>query len=121
MKIKLFVNYEIQYFELGIVSFNPYVYHLSRGSIVSTRAFNLLTHAFNLPTRAFNHATRAFSLLTREFELVTREFELVTHGFELVTCGFELVTRNSCFYFSTTKQCLLHSYIWKKTLKFYRK
>ena len=78
MKINLFVAREIQYFELGIFSFNSYVYYL-------TRAFNLPTRAFNLPTRAFNLATRAFSLLTREFELVTR--------------GFELVTRNSCFTF----------------------
>ena len=71
MKIKLFVAREIQYFELGIFSFNSYVYYLTRGFIASTRAFNLLTRAFNLPTRAF-------SLLTR---------------------GFELVTRNSCFTF----------------------
>ena len=78
MKIKLFVAREIQYFELGIFSFNSYVYYLTRGFIASTRAFNL-------PTRAFNLATRAFSVLTREFELVTR--------------GFELVTRNSCFTF----------------------
>ena len=85
MKIKLFVAREIQYFELGIFSFNSYVYYLTRGFIASTRAFNLLTRAFNLPTRAFNLATRAFSVLTREFELVTREFELVTRGFELVT------------------------------------
>ena len=113
MKIKLFVAHEIQYFELGIFSFNSYVYYLTRGFIASTRAFNLPTRAFNLPTRAFrlpnrafNLATRAFSVLTREFELVTRrfelvtrEFELVTRGFELVTRGFELVTRNSCFTF----------------------
>ena len=72
MKIKLFVAREIQYFELGIFSFNSYVYYLTRGFIASTRAFNLLTRAFNLPTRAFNLATRAFSLLTRGFELVTR-------------------------------------------------
>ena len=78
MKIKLFVAREIQYFELGIFSFNSYVYYLTRGFIASTRAFNL--------------PTRAFSLLTRGFELVTR-------GFELVTRRFELVTRNSCFIF----------------------
>ena len=71
MKTKLFVAYEIHYFELGIFSFNSYVYYLSRGFIVSTRAFNL-------PTRTFNHVTRAFSLLTCGFEFVTREFELVT-------------------------------------------
>ena len=59
MKIKLFVAREIQYFELGIFSFNSYIYYL---------------------TRAFNLATRAFSLLAREFELVTREFEPVTRN-----------------------------------------
>ena len=113
MKIKLFVAREIQYFELEIFSFNSYVYYLTRGSIASTRAFNLLTCVFSLPTRVFNLATRVFSVLTREFELVTRRFELVTCGFELVTRGFELVarrfelvtrgfelvTRNSCFTF----------------------
>ena len=57
--MKLFVAREIQYFELGIFSFNSYVYYLSR-------AFNLLT--------------RAFSLLTRGFELVTRGFELATRN-----------------------------------------
>ena len=71
MKIKLFVAREIQYFELGIFSFNSYVHYLTHGFIASTRAFNF-------PTRAFNLATRAFSLLSREFELVTRELELVT-------------------------------------------
>ena len=65
MKIKLFLAREIQYFELGIFSFNPYVYYLTRGFTASTRAFNLLTRAFSLPTRAFNLATRAFSVLTR--------------------------------------------------------
>ena len=72
MKIKIFVAREIQYFEIGIFSFNSYVYYLTCGFIASARAFNLLTRAFNLPTRAFNLATRAFSLLTRGFELVTR-------------------------------------------------
>ena len=80
MKIKTFVAREIQYFEIGIFSFNSYVYYLTRGFIASTRAFNLLTRAFNLPTRAFNLATRAFSLLTRGFELVTHELELVTRN-----------------------------------------
>ena len=51
MKIKLFVAREIQYFELGIFSFNSYVYYLTRGFIASTRAFNLPTRAFNLATR----------------------------------------------------------------------
>ena len=92
MKIKLFVTCEIQYFELGIFSFNSYVYYLSRGFIPSNRAFNLPTRAFSLPTRGF--------------ELVTREFELVSRGFELVTRGFELVTRNSCLTFPPTG--LLH-------------
>ena len=85
MKIKLFVAREIQYFELGIFSFNSYVYYLTRSFIASIRACNLATRAFNL-------ATRASSLLTREFELVTR-------GSELVIRGFELVTRNSRFTF----------------------
>ena len=71
MKIKIFVAREIQYFEIGIFSFNSYVYYLTRGFIAPTRAFNLLTRAFNLPTRAF-------SLLTRGLELVTRGFELIT-------------------------------------------
>ena len=104
--MKLLVAREIQYFELGIFSFNSCVYYHARHLIASTRAFNLLTRAFNLPTlafspqtRAFNLATRAFSVLTRGFELVIRGFELVTRGFELVTRGFELVTRNSCFTF----------------------
>ena len=65
---------EIQYFELGIFSFNSYVYYLSLGFIASARAFNLVTRAFNLPTHAINLPTRAFSLLTRGFELVTHEF-----------------------------------------------
>ena len=58
-------------FELGIFSFNSYVYYLTRDFIASTRAFYP-------PTCAFNLATRAFSLLTRGFELVTRRFKLVT-------------------------------------------
>ena len=68
----------MQYFEVGIFSFNSYVYYLSPAFIASTRTFNLLTRAFNLPNRAFNLSIRAFSVLTR---------------------GFELVTRNSCFTF----------------------
>ena len=85
MKIKLFVAREIQYFELGIFSFNSYVYYLTRGFIASTRAFNLLTRAFNLPTRAFSLPTRAFNLATGAFSVLTIEFELATRGFELVT------------------------------------
>ena len=72
MKIKLFVAREIQYFELGIFSFNSHVYYLTRGFIASARAFNLLTCAFNLSTRAFSLPIRAFNLATRGFELVTR-------------------------------------------------
>ena len=100
MKIKNFVAREIQYFEIGIFSFNSFVYYLTRGFIASTRAFNLLTRAFNLPNRAFNLPTRAFYLATRVFSLLTRGFELITRGFELVTRelvlttrGFELVAR----------------------------
>ena len=85
MKIKLFVAREIQFFELGIFSFNSYVYYLTRGFIVSTRAFNLPICAFSLPTRVFILAARAFNVITRRFELVTRRFELVTREFELVT------------------------------------
>ena len=99
LKIKPFVAREIQYFELGIFSFNSYVYYLTRGFIASTHAFKLLTLAFNLPTRALSVPTRAFNLGTRAFSLLTRGFELVTRGFELVTHGFEFVTRNSCFTF----------------------
>ena len=61
MKIKIYVAREIQYFGIGIFSFNLYVYYLTGGFIA--------------PTRAFNLATRAFSLLTRELKLVTRRFE----------------------------------------------
>ena len=58
MKIKLFVAREIQYFELGIFSFNSYIYYLTRGFIASSRVSNL-------PTRAFNVLTRGFELVTR--------------------------------------------------------
>ena len=67
MKIKLFVAWKIQYFELGIFSYNLYVYYLTRGFIISTRAFNLPTRTLSLPAHAFNLATRAFSLLTHGF------------------------------------------------------
>ena len=60
MKIKNFVAREIQYFEIGIFSFNSYVYYLTRGLIAPTCALNLLTRALNLATRAFNLATRVF-------------------------------------------------------------
>ena len=81
MKIKIFVAREIQYFEIGIFSFNSYVYYITRGFIASIRAFNL--------------ATRAFSFLIRGFELVTSGFELVTRELEIVTRGFGLLIRNS--------------------------
>ena len=45
MKIKIFVACEIQYFEIGMSSFNSYVYYLTRGFIAPTRAFNLLTRS----------------------------------------------------------------------------
>ena len=93
MKIKFFVAREIQYLEIGIFSFNWYVYYLIRGFIAPTCAFNLPTRAFNLVTRAFSLLTRGFELVTRGLELVTRGFEFVTRGFELVTRGFVLVTR----------------------------
>ena len=82
---KVFVARGIQYFELGIFSFNSYVYYLPRGFIASTRAFNLLTRDFNLPTRAFSLPTRTFNLATGAFSVLTIEFELATRGFELVT------------------------------------
>ena len=78
MKIKLFAACEIQYLELGIFSFNSYVYYLTRDFIDSSCAFNPLTRAFNLSTRAFSLATRAFNLATRAFSVLTRKFELVT-------------------------------------------
>ena len=68
MEKKLLVAPEIQYFELGIFSFDSYVYYLTRGFIDLTHAFNLLTRAFSLPARAFNLATRAFGVLTRGSE-----------------------------------------------------
>ena len=85
MEIKLFVAREIQYFELWIVSFDSYVYYLTRGFIASARAFNILTCTLNLPTRAFNLATSDFNLATRAFSLATRDFRLLSRGFELVT------------------------------------
>ena len=102
MKMKLFVARKIQYFELGIFTFNSHVYYLTRGFIASSPAFNLLTRAFNLPNRAFNLATRAFSVLTRGFELKTRRFELLSRGFKLVTRGFELATRVLLFHVLNT-------------------
>ena len=116
MKIKIFVAREIQYFEIGIFSFNSYVYYLTRGFIASTRAFNLLTRAFNLATRAFSLLTREFELITRVFQLITREFELVTREFELVTCGFQLVTRVLLFHlFKWGQVCMSHSFILIRT------
>ena len=75
MKIKLFVAREIQYFELGIFSFNSYVYYLTRGFITSTRAFYHLTRAFNLPNRAFRLPSRAINLETLALSVLTHEFE----------------------------------------------
>ena len=70
MKIKIFVAREIQYFEIGIFSFNSYVYYLTLGFVALTRAFNLATRAFSLLALL---VTRGFKFITREFELVTRE------------------------------------------------
>ena len=86
-----FVTRNIWYFELGILSFNSYVYHLANCFISLNRVFNLLTCVFNLPNHAFNLTTCAFSLVNRATELLIRGFELLTLAFELVTCGFELV------------------------------
>ena len=74
MKIKIFVACEIQYFEIGIFSFNSYVDYLTRGFIASTCAFNLLTRALNLPTCSFNLPTCRFNLATRAFSLATGAF-----------------------------------------------
>ena len=127
MKMKIFVTREIQYFELGIFSFNSYVCYLTRSFIALTRAFNLPTRAFNLATRAFNLATRAFSLatrtfslLTRGFEFVTREFDLAIREFEHVTREFELITREFELFHRDTVSSLikLHAcnFIKKETL-----
>ena len=53
MEIKLLVVPEIQHFELGVFSFDSYIYYLTRGFIDLTRAFNLLTRAFSLQTCDF--------------------------------------------------------------------
>ena len=82
----LFVASEIQYFELGIFSFDSYVCYLTHDFIASI--LNLLTPTFNLPTRALNLATRAFNFATRAFNLATHAFSLLTRGFELVTREF---------------------------------
>ena len=57
MKINILVSREIQYFEIGIFSFNSYVYCLS----------NSWFYCSNL-----NSWTRGFEPVTRGFELVTR-------------------------------------------------
>ena len=72
MKIKQLVAREIQYFELGIFSFNSYVHYITRGFTALARAFKLLTRAFNLSTRAFRALTFRFKLLRCGFELLTR-------------------------------------------------
>ena len=61
LKIKMFVTCEIQYFELGIFSFNSYIYCLSCGFIASTRAFNRATHSFGLLTHGFELVIRNLS------------------------------------------------------------
>ena len=93
MQVKIFADFEIQYFELRIFPFNSYVYYVACGFIASTRAFNLPTRAFNLATRAFSLLTRGFELVNCRFELVTCRFELVTRGFKLAARGCELATR----------------------------
>ena len=97
-------------FELGIFSFNSYVYYLTRGFIASTRAFNLLNHDFSLATSAFSIAAHALSLLTREFELVDRGSQLATRRFEIVTRISELVTRNLCLLFHNLNSISAHNY-----------
>ena len=46
VKIKPFAAREIQYFELGIFSFNLYVYYITRRFIPLTRGFIPLTRGF---------------------------------------------------------------------------
>ena len=111
MKIKLFVAREIQYFELGIFSFNLQAYYPTRGQITATRAFNLTTRDSSLPTRPFNLATRGFSVLTRGFELITSGFHLASRRFELRTRGFEPVTRVLLFHKSNSICFLLNKNI----------
>ena len=77
--LRAYISEVLTGFELGIFTFNLYVYNLTRGVIAST-----CTLSFPI---------RAFGFLTRAFEPVTRRFEVVTSGFEHVTYGFELVTR----------------------------
>ena len=85
---------KMYHFELGIFSFNSYIYNWTLGFTSSTRAFDLLARAFNLATRTFNVLTRAFELVTCRSEPITRGFELVTRGFELITRALLFLTRN---------------------------
>ena len=93
---------QIQYFELGIFTFNSYVQYLTHGFIASTRAFNC--------------ATRAFSFLTRAYELVTCEFKLVTRGFKLVALvllfhNVSIATTSQFYYnepLTPCRACLAH-------------
>ena len=74
------------------------MFHLTRGFIASTRAFNPAKschRAFSFLTGAVKLVTPRLDLVTCGFELVTRKFELVTCAVELVTCKPPLVTRNS--------------------------
>ena len=65
--------------QIGIFSFNSYVYYLSRGFIASTCAFNLLTCEFELATRGFELVTRNSKLMfyfsTLWFSLPVLEFK----------------------------------------------
>ena len=64
MKINILVSREIQYFEIGIFSFNSYVYCLSNSWFYCSN--------LNSWTRGFEPVTRGFEPVTRELQLVTR-------------------------------------------------
>ena len=85
IKIIFFGASEIQYFELGIFSFNSYVYYLTRGSI------NLLTRDFMHPTCRL---ISQLMLLHSQLVLLILQLMFLICGFEHVTLEFELVNRN---------------------------
>ena len=77
MKVKLFASHEIQYFELGIVSFSSYIYYVTGGFIPSTRAFSVRTREFELVTRGFELVTRNSSFTFLQFLLSFTDFAIV--------------------------------------------
>ena len=98
MKIKLFANCEIRYFELGIFSFNSScgnIAHFYTSNNFSNKINEVHVSTKNYLSRGFIASTRTFNLLTRAFNHATHTYRLPTRGSELVTRGFELVTCNS--------------------------